>query len=150
MAAVTICSDFGVQKNKVSHCFRCLPFIRHSLVWVCSTLRTVACQASLSMGFSSQKYYSRLPCLPPWALPDPGIESGSPALQADSLPLNHQRSPIDGLRNTKWTYFKIVNKQKKVSETRSTFENSKLTAVVWVHLKNWKRFSKQTWGLFQI
>ena len=25
MAAVTICSDFGAQKNKVRHCFHCLP-----------------------------------------------------------------------------------------------------------------------------
>ena len=25
MAAVTICSDFGVQKNKTCHCFHCLP-----------------------------------------------------------------------------------------------------------------------------
>ena len=25
MAAVTICSDFGAQKNKVFHCFHCLP-----------------------------------------------------------------------------------------------------------------------------
>ena len=25
MAAVTICSDFGAQKNKVWHCFHCLP-----------------------------------------------------------------------------------------------------------------------------
>ena len=25
MAAVTICSDFGAQKNKVSHCFHCFP-----------------------------------------------------------------------------------------------------------------------------
>ena len=25
MAAVTICSDFGAQKNKVSHCFCCFP-----------------------------------------------------------------------------------------------------------------------------
>ena len=25
MAAVTICSDFGTQKNKVSHCFHCFP-----------------------------------------------------------------------------------------------------------------------------
>ena len=25
MAAVTICSDFGAQKNKVSHCFLCFP-----------------------------------------------------------------------------------------------------------------------------
>ena len=26
MAAVTICSDFGAQKNKVWHCFHCFPF----------------------------------------------------------------------------------------------------------------------------
>ena len=25
MAAVTICNDFGAQKNKVSHCFHCFP-----------------------------------------------------------------------------------------------------------------------------
>ena len=25
VAAVTICSDFGAQKNKVSHCFHCFP-----------------------------------------------------------------------------------------------------------------------------
>ena len=25
MAAVTICSDFGAQETKVSHCFRCFP-----------------------------------------------------------------------------------------------------------------------------
>ena len=25
MAAITICSDFGAQKNKVSHCFQCFP-----------------------------------------------------------------------------------------------------------------------------
>ena len=25
MAAVTICSDFGAPKNKVSHCFHCFP-----------------------------------------------------------------------------------------------------------------------------
>ena len=25
MTAVTICSDFGAQENKVSHCFHCFP-----------------------------------------------------------------------------------------------------------------------------
>ena len=27
MAVVTICSDFGAQKNKVSHCFHCFPHL---------------------------------------------------------------------------------------------------------------------------
>ena len=47
---------------------------------------TVALQASLSMGFSRQEYWSGLPCPSPVDLPDLGIEPGSPALQADSLP----------------------------------------------------------------
>ena len=46
---------------------------------------TVTCQASLSMEFSKQEYWSVLPFPPPGDLPDPGIESGSPTLQADSL-----------------------------------------------------------------
>ena len=47
--------------------------------------RTVACQASLSMGFSRQEYWSGLPFPSPGDLPDPGIEPRSPTLQADSL-----------------------------------------------------------------
>ena len=41
---------------------------------------TVARQAPLSMGFSRQEYWSRLPFPPPRDLPDPGTEPGSPAL----------------------------------------------------------------------
>ena len=40
----------------------------------------------LSMGFSGQEYWSGLPFPSPGDLPDPGIEPGSPTLQADSLP----------------------------------------------------------------
>ena len=47
---------------------------------------TVAHQAPLSMDFSRQEYWSGLPYPPPGDLPNPGIEPGSPALQADSLP----------------------------------------------------------------
>ena len=56
---------------------------------LCLTLATpwtVACQAPLSMGFSRQEYWTGLPFPSPGDLPDPGIEPGSPALQADSLP----------------------------------------------------------------
>ena len=44
---------------------------------------TVDCQAPLSMEFSRQEYWSGLPFPSPEDLPDPGIEPGSPALQAD-------------------------------------------------------------------
>ena len=46
---------------------------------------TVARQAPLSVGFFRQEHWSELPFPSPGDLPDPGIEPGSPALQADSL-----------------------------------------------------------------
>ena len=47
---------------------------------------TTACQASLSMEFSRQEYWSGLPSPSPGDLPDPGIKPRSLALLADSLP----------------------------------------------------------------
>ena len=47
---------------------------------------TLAYQASLSMGFSRQEYWSGVPFPSPGDLPNPGIKPGSPALQADTLP----------------------------------------------------------------
>ena len=50
---------------------------------LCPTLcKIVACQVPLSR----QEYCSGLPFSFPGDLPDPGIEPGSPELQADSLP----------------------------------------------------------------
>ena len=46
---------------------------------------SVALQAPLSVGFSRQEYWSGLPFPFPRDLPDPGVEPGSPTLQADSL-----------------------------------------------------------------
>ena len=59
----------------------------------CPTLATpwtVACKVPLSMGFSRKEYWSGLPFPSPEDLLDPGIEPGSPALQADSLPTELQ------------------------------------------------------------
>ena len=56
-----------------------------SHVQLFATPWTVARQAPLSMGFSRQEYCSGLPYPPPGDLPNPGIESRSPALQVDSL-----------------------------------------------------------------
>ena len=44
----------------------------------------VARQAPLPTEFSRQEYWSGLPFPTPGDRPDPGIEPGSPALQADS------------------------------------------------------------------
>ena len=60
---------------------------------------TVACQAPLSIEFSRQEYWSGLPFPTPGDLPHPGIEPG--ALEADSLPLSHQGSPVSQLSSNK-------------------------------------------------
>ena len=46
---------------------------------------TAARQAPLSMGFFRQEYWSGVPSPSPGGLPRPGIETRSPALQADAL-----------------------------------------------------------------
>ena len=63
----------------------------------CQTLATpwtAACQASLSMGFSRQEYWSGLPFPSPGDLPDPGIEPRCPALQAGLLSTELPGSPV--------------------------------------------------------
>ena len=62
----------------------CMLSFSHILLF--ETPWTIACQAPLFMGFSRQEYRSGLPFSPPGDLPNPGIESRSPALQADALP----------------------------------------------------------------
>ena len=58
----------------------------HSVVSDSVTPWAIARQAPLSMGFSRQEYWSVLPFSSPGHLPNPGVEPGSPTLQADSLP----------------------------------------------------------------
>ena len=47
---------------------------------------TIACQATLAMGFPRKTYRSGLLFPSPGDIVDPGIEPGSPVLQAESLP----------------------------------------------------------------
>ena len=65
-----------------------------SHVLLFATPWTVAYQASLSMGFSRQEYWTGLPFPSPGDLPDPGIEPESPALQQMLYSLSHQGSPF--------------------------------------------------------
>ena len=67
-----------------------------SRVQLFATPWTVAYQAPLSMGFSRQECWSGLPFPSPGDLPDPGIEPGSPALQADVLPSEPPGKPREG------------------------------------------------------
>ena len=83
-----------------------------SHVQVFEILWTVAHQAPLSMEFSRQEYWSRLPYATPGDLPDPGIEPASyasPELAGDSLPVAPPRKPEDGTCQSKYSFsFKLV------------------------------------------
>ena len=45
------------------------------------------------MESSRPEYWNGLPCPPPWDLPNPGIKTRSPTLQADSLPSEPPEKP---------------------------------------------------------
>ena len=57
-------------------------------------LWAIAHQVPLSMGFFRQEYWNGLPFPSPGNLPNPGIESASPALQSDSLPPEPPGKPV--------------------------------------------------------
>ena len=83
-----LCLMQHVQKASVWRGNLCSSSI--SRVRLFATPRTAAHQAPLSMEFSRQGYWSRLPCPPPGDLPQPGTEPQLFHLsrwQAGSLPL---------------------------------------------------------------
>ena len=58
--------------------------VPQSYLTLCNPM-AIALRAPLSMEFSRQEYWSELPFPSLGDLPNPGIEPGSPTLQADSL-----------------------------------------------------------------
>ena len=84
---------------------------------------TVACQDCPSMGFSRQEYWSGLPFPSPGDLPNPGIEPGSPTLQADSYHLSHLGIP--GI--------KTVFLNKKFLTTRKLKWKKKIYIYIYIH-----------------
>ena len=64
-----------------------------SRVQLFATPWTVAYQAPQSMEFFRQEYWSGLPFPSPGDLSNPGIEPGSPALQADASPSEPPQKP---------------------------------------------------------
>ena len=72
-----------------------------SRVRLFATPWTVAYQASLSMGFSRQEYWSGLPFPSPGDLPDSGIEPRSLAVEADALTSEPPGKPKSFPQNVK-------------------------------------------------
>ena len=91
--------------------YLCVCVCVFSHVQVFETQWTLAQQSPLSMIFSRQEYWSRLPFPPPGDLPQPEIKPMSPeapALPVDSLPLSHQGSLLTFILDSKYHYFLLL------------------------------------------
>ena len=83
LSVFTLLASLGTGRmcNSIQHTSSCQ--LQFSSVQSLSHIRLfttpwiVAHQAPLSVGFSRQEYWSKLPCPPPGDLPDPGIEPTS-------------------------------------------------------------------------
>ena len=61
------------------------------------------------MGFSRQERWNGLPLPSPGDLPDPGMEPGSPALQADALPSEPPGKPsMDMSLSKRWEVVEVT------------------------------------------
>ena len=85
-----------------------------SHIWFFETPWTTAHQASLSLEFSRQDYWSGWPFPPPGDLPNSGIEPTSASLQADSLLSEGERTLM------KWPHCESDVGGSLVSEAEST------------------------------
>ena len=91
---------FPQGRNAHMHIFKCAcPLVMHinNVFFMCMLSHSVCLTLCNTMGlwpirhlclwgFSRQEYWSGSPFLSPGDLSNPGIEPGSPAFQADSLP----------------------------------------------------------------
>ena len=68
----------------------CVCLVTQSCPTLCDTMDYSLPGSSVHGIFSRKESWSELPFPPLEDLPDPGIETASPALQADSLPLSHR------------------------------------------------------------
>ena len=122
-----------------------------SHVWLFAILWTVAHQAPPSMGFSRQEYWSGLTFPSPGDLPNPGIETRSPALQADLLTSEPPGKPIKV--NNVYSSEDTINrlKRKTIKWERTFIACTSNKALKWITellptlnwTKYWKRKKKK-------
>ena len=104
------------------------------------------------MGFSRQEYWSGLPFPSPRDLPDPGIESGSPALQADALtsepPYHKPNTPLhwtrDQISNIRWIIDKPREFQKNIYFCFIDYAKAFNYGITTNSGKFWERWEYQT------
>ena len=93
---------------------------------------TAVCKAPLSVGFSRQEYWSGLPFPSPGDLPDSGIESRSPALEADALTSKPPGKPgVRGVCN----FLSSVSPQQKFEATDRPVLGLSVTAQLYLASK---------------
>ena len=92
-----------------------------SRVRLFATPWTVAHQAALSMGFSSQEYWTGLPFPCPGDLPNLGIELGSPTLQADSFLSEQPGNPYVFSKESFFMHFMVLPLQFPTVENTSSY-----------------------------
>ena len=112
------------EDNVIQNLKLCLKYVmseRKSLSCIrfFATPWTVACKSPLSLEFSQQECWSRLPFSSPGDLPDPGIRSGSSALHMDYL----LSEPL-GKPEAFYTYFQTFSqKLPDIQETALNDQN---------------------------
>ena len=90
---------------------------------------TIGYNAPLSMGFLRQEYWSGFPLPSLGHLPDPGIKPGSPALQADSLPLELPGKPIRRIYFPLYCHvLSVLTPLSEITEFSSTWVNIKVSS----------------------
>ena len=82
-----------------------------SCLSLCNLVDCIACQTTLSMGFSRQEYWSRLPFPTPGNLSSPGIKPVSPAMGGRIFTTSHLGSTpslLDASILTAWRFYIII------------------------------------------
>ena len=102
-------------------------FLYSFLYFTFATIILWLFQAPPSKGFSRQKYWSGLPFPSPEDLPNPRIEPGSPAFQADALTSEPPGKPTPSRTNTpKRCHFHYRGLECKSMKSRNTRSNRQI------------------------
>ena len=92
------CRAWGVL---IPLCHTVLSLVAQSCLTLCDSHRLYPTRLFCPWRFSRQEYWNGLPCPPPGDLLNPGIELRYPKLQADSLPSELPRKPLNS-PEVKW------------------------------------------------
>ena len=134
-------SQFAWNRSTLAH-YICVCVLNSIQFFV--TPQTADLQASLSLGFPRQEYWSGLPFPSLEDLPDPGIEPKSPALRADSLLSESPMKPSwqTWLWSSKGSILGIRQSFQGQQDCKTWYPGSLVVA------KDSKRVTEKGWGFY--